>query len=69
MGVALQYYFGAVARSWVGDPLGCATRVAASVPLLCTDLSDLVRVPDEESLPEAYMSLAGQWLPFVQATG
>ena len=69
MGVALQHYFGAVARAWVGDPLGCITRRALTVPLLCTDVGELARASDDEALPAVYMSLAGQWLPFVQATG
>lgn len=69
MGVALRHYFGAVARVWVGDPLGCITRRALPVPLLCTDVGDLARASDDEGLPAIYMSLAGQWLPFVQATG
>jgi hypothetical protein len=69
MGIALQHYFGAVARVWVGDPLGCITRRALTVPLLCTDVGDLARAVDDEVLPAIYMSLVGQWLPFVQATG
>ena len=68
-GVALQHYFGAVARVWVGDPLGCVTRGVLPVPPLCTDVGELARASDEEALPAVYMSLAGQWLPFVQATG
>lgn len=69
MGVAMRRYFGAVARTWVSDPLDCAVRGSISVPPLCADVGDLARMSDEGHVPAARPSLAGQWLPFVQATG
>lgn len=60
VGVALHHYFGAVARAWVGDPLGCILRTPLAVPPLCTDVNELARVVDEAALPAAYMSLSGQ---------
>lgn len=64
---ATQHYFGAVARAWVGDPLGhILTGPTPNMPL-GAGLEDLICTPSaSDGVEPAHVAVSGQWLAFVQ---